>query len=84
MKKCVQKIHTGADISSCKMIIVTDITVLFSDLVSSIIPLQTWNIKYYKYAIIKNSLKSLLLVTIVLVNNAIPALVPAHRDFKSS
>ena len=41
------------------MIIVTDITILFSDLVSLIVPLQTWNVKYYKYAIIKNGLKSL-------------------------
>ena len=43
------------------MTIVTDITILFSDLVSLIVPLQTWNVKYYKYAIIKNGLKSLLL-----------------------
>ena len=35
------------------MIIVTDITILFSDLASLIVPLQTWNVKYYKYAIIK-------------------------------
>ena len=42
------------------MIIVTDITILFSDLVSLIVPLQTWNVKYYKYAIIKNGLKSLM------------------------
>ena len=33
------------------MIIVTDITILFSDLISLIVPLQTWNVKYYKYAI---------------------------------
>ena len=45
------------------MIIVTDITILFSDLVSLIVPLQTWNVKYYKYAIIKNGLKSLVLAT---------------------
>ena len=44
------------------MIIVTDITILFSDLVSLIVPLQTWNVKYYKYPIIKNGLKSLLSV----------------------
>ena len=37
-----------------------DITILFSDLVSLIVPLQTWNEKYYKYAIIKNGLKSLI------------------------
>ena len=41
------------------MIIVTDITILFSGQVSLIVPLQTWNVKYYKYAIIKNGLKSL-------------------------
>ena len=50
---------TGADIFNCKMIIATDITILFSDLVSLIVPLQTWDVKYYKYAIIKNGLKSL-------------------------
>ena len=43
------------------MIIVTDITILFSDLVSLIVPLQTWNVKYYKYANIKNGLKSLII-----------------------
>ena len=41
------------------MIMENDITILFSDLVSLIVPLQTWNEKYYKYAIIKNGLKSL-------------------------
>ena len=40
MEKCVQKI-AGADIFSCEMIIVTGITILFSDLVSLIVPLQT-------------------------------------------
>ena len=49
-----RKFSTGADIFSCKMI-----TILFSDLVSLIVPLQTWNVKYYKYAIIKNGRKSL-------------------------
>ena len=43
------------------MIIVTDITILFSDLASLIVSLQTWNVKYYKYAIIKNGLKSLII-----------------------
>ena len=46
------------------MIMENDITILFSDLISLIVPLQTWNEKYYKYAIIKNGLKSLLLVPI--------------------
>ena len=46
------------------MIIVADITILFSDLVSLIVPLQTWNVKYYKYAIIKNGLKSLLVLRV--------------------
>ena len=55
-KSAYRKFSTGADIFS---IIVTDITILFSDLVSLIVPLQTWNVKYYKYAIIKNGLKSL-------------------------
>ena len=54
-KSAYRKFSTGADIFSCKMIIVTDIIILFSDLVSLIVPLQTWNVKYYKYAIIKNS-----------------------------
>ena len=58
-KSAYRKFSTGADIFSCKMIIVTDITILFSDLASLIVPLQTWNVKYYKYAIIKNGLKSL-------------------------
>ena len=43
------------------MIMENDITILFSDLISLIVPLQTWNEKYYKYAIIKNGLKSLVL-----------------------
>ena len=43
------------------MIMEKDITILFSDLVSLIVPLQIWNEKYYKYAIIKNGLKSLIL-----------------------
>ena len=60
-KSVYRKFSTGADIFSYKMIIVTDITILFSDLVSLIVPLQTWNVKYYKYAIIKNSLKSLII-----------------------
>lgn len=55
------KFSTRADILSYKIIMVTDITILFSDLVSLIVPLQTWNVKYYKYAIIKNGLKSLVL-----------------------
>ena len=59
-----RKFSTGADIFSCKMIIVTDITILFSDLVSLIVPLQTWNVKYYKYAIIKNGRKSLLICSL--------------------
>ena len=49
------------------MIIVTDITILFSDLVSLIVPLQTWNVKYYKYAIIKNGLKSLITGTYIIM-----------------
>ena len=61
-----RKFSTGADIFSCKMIIVTDITILFSDLVSLIVPLQTWNVKYYKYAIIKNGRKSLPLLFLTL------------------
>ena len=48
------------------MIIVTDITILFSHLVSLIVPLQTWNVKYYKYAIIKNGRKSLLEAQLVI------------------
>ena len=52
---------TVADILSYKIIMVTDITILFSDLVSWIVALQTWNVKYYKYAIIKNGLKSLII-----------------------
>ena len=47
---------TVADILSYKIIMVTDITILFSDLVSWIVALQTWNVKYYEYAIIKNGL----------------------------
>ena len=62
-KSAYRKFSTGADIFSCKMIIVTDITILFSDLVSLIVPLQTWNVKYYKYSIIKNGLKSLTIAT---------------------
>ena len=46
------------------MIMENDITILFSDLISLIVPLQTWNEKYYKYAIIKNGLKSLVTVFI--------------------
>ena len=61
-KSAYRKFSTGVDIFSCKMIIVTDITILFSDLVFLIVPLQTWNVKYYKYAIIKNGLKSLIIV----------------------
>ena len=34
------------------MIMENDITILFSDLVSLIVPLKTWNVKYYRYAII--------------------------------
>ena len=45
MEKVYRKFSTGADIFSCKMIIVTDIAILFSDLVSLIVPLQTWNVK---------------------------------------
>ena len=58
-KSAYIKFSTRADILSCKMIMENDITILFSDLVSLIVPLQTWNEKYYKYAIIKNGLKSL-------------------------
>ena len=53
-----RKFSTGADIFSCKMIIVTDITILFSDLVSLIVLLQTWNVKYYKYAIVTGFVKT--------------------------
>ena len=42
------------------MIRENDITILLSDLVSLIVPLQTWNVKYYKYAIIKCGLKLLI------------------------
>ena len=31
------------------MIMENDITILFSDLLSLIVPLQTWNVKYYNY-----------------------------------
>ena len=54
------KLSIVADVLTHKTTMETDITFLFSDLVSLIVPLQTWNVKYYKYAIIKNSLKSLL------------------------
>ena len=65
-KKAYREFSTGADTFSCKMILVTDITILFSDLVSLIVPLQTWNVKYCKYAIIKNDLKSLQITDLVL------------------
>ena len=60
-KSAYIKFSTRADILSCKMIMENDITILFSDLVSLIVPLQIWNEKYYKYAIIKNGLKSLII-----------------------
>ena len=52
------------------MIIVTDIAILFSDLVSLIVPLQTWNVKYY-------GLKSLLKVTYVASASADELSIPA-------
>ena len=48
-KSACIKFSTKADILSCKMIMENDITILFSDLVSLIVPLQTLNVKYYKY-----------------------------------
>ena len=45
-KSAYIKFSTVADILSYKIIMVTDITILFSDLVSLIVPLQTWNVKY--------------------------------------
>ena len=44
------------------MIMENDITILFSDyvfLIALYVPLQTLNVKYYKYAIINNGLKLL-------------------------
>ena len=58
MESAYIKFSTRADILSCKIIMENDITILFSDLVSLIVPLQTWNVIYYKYAIIINGSKS--------------------------
>ena len=57
MEKCVHEfLYSG---SSHIIRIVYDIMVLFSDLISLNISSQTWNVKNYKYAIIKNSLNLL-------------------------
>jgi len=60
-KSAYTKFSKEFDILSHNIRIETDITVLFSDLVSLNISSQTWNVKYYKYAIIKNGLKSLII-----------------------
>ena len=41
----IKKFSTRADSLRCKMIMENDITILFSNLVSLIVPLQTWNVK---------------------------------------
>ena len=51
---------TVVHILSHKIRIVYDITVPFSDLISLNISSQMWNVRYQKYAIIKNSLKLLM------------------------
>ena len=60
MESAYIKFSRRDDSLSCKMIMENDVTILFSDYVSDcIVPLQTLNLKYYKYAIIKNGLKLL-------------------------